>query len=507
MLKIIALKNESMHKIGISKLNEIDNDIRILEKTIKEEDTKIDGLKKDIIMTSDVDGSNVVYKNNLNFHSTQSLGAETQRKIKSYLSGHLSNFKPHNEKSQNLIETIKSQNAEIIKKNKLKGQKILQNFEIIKEKEKQLSTQELKQKLNLTILPNLSKDTKIFMDLDVQYDFVPSNEEFLVNMRLDFISKKDKIINFIRECLKTKGQKQIFYRKKFDHDYLKWSKKIAENSKRKDPWHSELKKDGNILKELLEKDSAIPPNDFSAQPVSTTKKSYSSTRGNWMDKKKENMEEEGHERELSVFKECKADLSQANYNQYNREFFEVIPTLKSILDPIRYDYDYKSSDIWTLEDVRNFIIQYLWHPKDFNKITSTFKNKTNKDIVDFYFNFKFHFNLSEAFNRDRYNNFRRSAYPQRETAYKGSGYNSKAQQKKREFIASFADDIIKKITTKYYEQYEKYSQEKFHQPLLQFTSFQLMQIFSNSSAQRRNLHTHRRREQMYEEAKNRGGDD
>ncbi|CAI2373097.1 unnamed protein product [Moneuplotes crassus] len=519
MLKIIALKNECMHKVGIIKLNEIDNDILILEKAIKEEDSHIDVLKHNIVNTSDVDGSNFAYRNNLKFHSTQPLGTDTQSKIKSYLSEHLSNFKPHNKKTIQLIEQIKSQNAEIIKKNgrifDKNFSKPIQNFELIEEKKQERKNKYIKEKLNLTVLPNLNQDTKIFMDLDVQYDFIPTNEEYLRRMRLDFISKKDKVVNFIRKSIKTKAQKEIFYHHKFDHDYLEWSKRVSKSNespsnmkKGSTDWHSDLRqKDGDLLKEILEKDSAIPTEDFTPQLQKTqSKRTTNNSRGQWMDKKKDHDEdEEGYDREIELFRKGKAHIIKANYNHYKQEFFGIEPTHKSILDLIRYDYDYKSSDIWSLEDIRNFMVQYLNYPKDFNKITSFFNNKTNKDIVNFYFNFKFHFQLVKhvmEIERPKYRELKKSGYPSRSTAY--NNYAIRPNHKKIEYINQAADEVIKEITSKYYQEYEDYSQSKFGLPVTKFTTFQLMKIFSNSSSDRNNLQTkHKKREQMYEEAKKR----
>ena len=63
---------------------------------MKEEDSHLDDLKENLIRTSDIDSSNVVYQNNLKFHSAQSLELETQGKIRAYLNDHISNFKPLN---------------------------------------------------------------------------------------------------------------------------------------------------------------------------------------------------------------------------------------------------------------------------------------------------------------------------------------------------------------------------------------------------------------------------
>lgn len=65
------------------------------------------------------------------------------------------------------------QNAKIIQRHKEEIKKPLKMHEIIEAKQKESEENDLKSKLNMTMLPNLNKNTKIFLNLDVQYDFVP----------------------------------------------------------------------------------------------------------------------------------------------------------------------------------------------------------------------------------------------------------------------------------------------------------------------------------------------
>lgn len=57
--------------------------------------------------------------------------------------------------------------------------------------------------------------------------------------------------------------------------------------------------------------------------------------------------------------------------------------------------DYKRTDSWSLDDIALFIVKYLSYPKDFETISSFFYNKTTRDIINFYFNFKYHFELQK----------------------------------------------------------------------------------------------------------------
>lgn len=135
-----------------------------------------------------------MYRNSLKLHATQLLPRDTEIKVKDYLKNHLTNFKPHNPNTQILIEEIKTQNAKLIKEsaksfgelNSKYSRRSLRNYELIELKKKERCN---KEKFNFTILTNLNYETKMFINLDVQYDFIPCNEEYLRRMRLDFISK------------------------------------------------------------------------------------------------------------------------------------------------------------------------------------------------------------------------------------------------------------------------------------------------------------------------------
>jgi len=195
-------------------------------------------------------------------------------------------------------------------------------------------------------------------------------------------------------------------------------------------WPNDFRqRDSNLLKELLERDAALPEESFPRQPQKTNpKKGSSSCHKQWMDKKKiEHLKDEDeYNREIQHFRTSKADITDANYNQYKSEFLSVLPNPKSILDLIRYDYDYKNSDIWSINDIRNFIVQYLNFPKDFDKIASFFFNKTHKDIVNFYFNFKFHFQLVQhviEVERPKYRDIRKTNQTSRSTYYGSNSMN------------------------------------------------------------------------------------
>ena len=106
-----------MHKIGSNLVQNFDKDINLLEKALIEENSQINSVKKFLSKNSDIDESNIVYRNTLKLITTQSLAKDTELKIKDYLKDHLTNFKPPNQRTRKLIEEIKLQNSKIIKEN------------------------------------------------------------------------------------------------------------------------------------------------------------------------------------------------------------------------------------------------------------------------------------------------------------------------------------------------------------------------------------------------------
>lgn len=311
-----------------------------------------------MVRSSDIDGSNTYYRNVLKLNTTQNLSQDTVQKVKEYLKSHITNFKPPWNRQQKLIEEIKMQNAKIIQRHKEEIKKPLKMHEIIEAKQKESEENDLKSKLNMTMLPNLNKNTKIFLNLDVQYDFVPWNEAYLRSMRLDFLSKKDKIVNFVVKTMTASSHKQILIKNLFLNDYQEWKAKIEYNG------HDVNARESRERFDI------------------------------WNNKnKKKSVDPTGYEREADIFESNKSDIPKANYNIYTRKFFYIEKAFKKILDPIKYDIEYKESDVWSMNDIALFIEKYLSYPKDFDQISSFFYNKTTRDIINFYSNFKYHFEL------------------------------------------------------------------------------------------------------------------
>jgi hypothetical protein len=377
-----------------------------------------------------------VYRNTLVLNSAQSIDKDTEGKIREYLKDHISNFKPAPEKTCNLIEQIRQQNSEIIKSRE-KNSKLM--LEIVKEKEKLKKNQEIKKKLNFKILPNLG-NSRVLLDLDVQYDFVPCNEEYLRRMRLDFAQKYYKIADYIFRKQTANAHMKIFLTNSFQHDYQEWRKKLAN------------------VKKMLSSSVETSNKMFGLQPCPSTERLDI-----WNNRKKDkdikSLDDAGYEREMEMFKLNKAEIPRASFNLYSGEFYYVTKSLKKIHNPIVYDQKYKSADIWTPDDISKFITKYLTQPKDFDAISSSFENKTTRDIIDFYHNFRFHLNLKKH----------------TEELFAPT-YLRRPLVKKLEHISTIAASVLAQLPP---------PQSLPHLPQTKaYTSAQLIEIFSKLSAER-----------------------
>lgn len=200
----------------------MNKDIKALEEALTEEDGRIKKVAKQLVKKSDVQGKGVVYRNELKLSTMQDLSKDTVGKVKDYLRDHLDNFKAVGKEQQQIIEKVRMQNSEILKRSKGEESRGIRVDQIVEIREKERKNREIKENLNMVILPNLNRNSNLFLNLDVQYDFIPVNEEYLRHMRLDFLSKKDKIVNIVGKKLTEHSNKLIVLQKSYQNDYLNW---------------------------------------------------------------------------------------------------------------------------------------------------------------------------------------------------------------------------------------------------------------------------------------------
>ena len=80
--------------------------------------------------------------------------------------------------------------------------------------------------IDFAVLPNAKRNNSFLLNLDVSYDFVPTNLPFLRRTRLVFIRRKEQIIEFLR---KKKGEllmRDVGARRQYNSDMRAWREKL-----------------------------------------------------------------------------------------------------------------------------------------------------------------------------------------------------------------------------------------------------------------------------------------
>eukprot|EP00357_Protocruzia_adherens_P030576 CAMPEP_0115019522 /NCGR_PEP_ID=MMETSP0216-20121206/29506_1 /TAXON_ID=223996 /ORGANISM="Protocruzia adherens, Strain Boccale" /LENGTH=1238 /DNA_ID=CAMNT_0002391033 /DNA_START=297 /DNA_END=4013 /DNA_ORIENTATION=+ len=60
-----------------------------------------------------------------------------------------------------------------------------------------------------------------------------------------------------------------------------------------------------------------------------------------------------------------------------------------VTDPALEDYELRRKELWTLQDIKDFLKYFFQAPKDFSEIASQIENKTTNDVINFYYLHKF----------------------------------------------------------------------------------------------------------------------
>ena len=88
-------------------------------------------------------------------------------------------------------------------------------------------------------------------------------------------------------------------------------------------------------------------------------------------------------------------MPQPNINIYTKQptVIAFVPHFKLIADPIAYEMEYKRKNVWSLQDIRTFVITVLRYTKNIDKIGEALPHKSASEIVFFYHTFKKLINL------------------------------------------------------------------------------------------------------------------
>jgi hypothetical protein len=90
-----------------------------------------------------------------------------------------------------------------------------------------------------------------------------------------------------------------------------------------------------------------------------------------------------------------AAVPQPNINIYTKQptVITFVPHFKLITDPIAYEMEYKRKNVWSLQDIKTFVITVLRYTKNIDKIGEALPHKSASEIVFFYHTFKKLINL------------------------------------------------------------------------------------------------------------------
>lgn len=89
-------------------------------------------------------------------------------------------------------------------------------------------------------------------------------------------------------------------------------------------------------------------------------------------------------------KASNTSVPQPQVNIYTNQptIVNVSPRFKLIQDPIAYEMEYKKRNVWSIKDLRTFIVFLLKYCKNMEKIGEALPHKSSKEIVFFYHTFK-----------------------------------------------------------------------------------------------------------------------
>lgn len=70
-----------------------------------------------------------------------------------------------------------------------------------------------------------------------------------------------------------------------------------------------------------------------------------------------------------------------------------VPHFKLINDPVAYETEYKRRNVWSLNDIKTFVVAVIRHAKKMDRVGEKLPHKSASEIIFFYHTFKKAFNL------------------------------------------------------------------------------------------------------------------
>ena len=88
-------------------------------------------------------------------------------------------------------------------------------------------------------------------------------------------------------------------------------------------------------------------------------------------------------------------VPQPNINIYTKQHSVIAhkPHFKLITDPVAYEMEYKRKNVWSLRDIKTFVMTILRYTKNMEKLGEALPHKSASELIFFYHTFKKIINL------------------------------------------------------------------------------------------------------------------
>lgn len=270
---------------------------------------------------------------------------------------------------------------------------------------------DLEMAVNLGSVENTSAPSPHFLNLNCQYNFRPTNFNFLMLSRLAFASKKKRIHKLIRKKITEKRNQLKIKSESLLELEISGELKDARTSQKhlaeievaypklfKDKIAPHLKRQQNLESEGLNLSRSGPhtasqvftPTHLYPTPLKITSPGFGALNADIPD-------------DIIRAKASKTTIPQPFVNIYTNQpsIISISPRFKLIADPLAYEMEYKKRNVWSLRDIKTFVVSILKYTKNMEKIGEALPHKSSKEIVFFFHTFKKLINLKSEIKASR----------------------------------------------------------------------------------------------------------
>eukprot|EP00347_Sterkiella_histriomuscorum_P015832 403355519 len=234
------------------------------------------------------------------------------------------------------------------------------------------------------------------------YDFKPVNPGFLLLQRLDYMTKQQKIKNYIRNQFRERVDEIKINNSVFVNQTQQW---CTNSEIQKRTIDKQLKMRYPDLFDEFQLEQKHLTGIFSKFYITSNfllldayPGYFPHLLGRATTQQVQNQDDDEEEwDDFQRFKDNKADISLNRFRLY-KQFIHQEPSKDQLIkNPLEYELEYKKRMIWTIKDIETFLKAILENPPDFWQIGKYLPHKTSKELSFFYMAFKKLFNLKKHF--------------------------------------------------------------------------------------------------------------